>query len=59
MAGYKAFYKGREHELYADSYYEAQQIAAKFFKARNRHEVTVVLYERDDGTEVVHSGASL
>ena len=51
--GYKAFYKGRELELYADSAYDAQKKAAATFKARKAYEVSVVLCEKD-GETVVH-----
>lgn len=54
MNGYKAFYKGRETEVMADTSYEAQQKAAAFFKAKKSHEVTVVLCEKQ-GQQVVHT----
>lgn len=40
---YKAFYRGRTTEVQADSSYSAQEKAAKFFKAKKSHEVTIVL----------------
>lgn len=55
MNGYKAFYKGKEVEVYADTSYQAQQKAAVIFKAKKRHEVDVYICERSDGTTVVHS----
>jgi hypothetical protein len=51
--GYKAFYKGETHEVYADTTYEAQQIAAKHFKAKKTYDVTVVLCEKN-GEQVEH-----
>ena len=59
MNGYKAYYKGREIEVYAETSYKAQQIAAAQFKARKSYGVTVVLCERKDGSTVEHSGAEL
>lgn len=43
MRPYKAFYKGKTHDLQAESSYAAQQAAAKFFKAKKAWEVIVVL----------------
>jgi hypothetical protein len=45
--GYKAFYKGRETEVWADTSYQAQQKAAAFFKARKEWQVDVYLCERE------------
>ena len=53
MNGYKAFYRGREKEVYAETSYQAQQIAAKEFRAKKSYEVTVVLCEKD-GEQVKH-----
>lgn len=54
--GYKAFFKGRNVELYASSSRMAQDIAAAHFKARKTWDVTVVLCEQG-GEDVVHSTA--
>lgn len=54
MNGYKAFYKGRQTEVNADTSYEAQQKAAAFFKAKKSYEITVVLCEKQ-GQQVVHT----
>ena len=54
--GYKAFYRGRETEVHASTSYEAQQLAAKVFKARKAYEVAVVLCEKA-GKQVVHAPA--
>lgn len=54
MNGYKAFYKGRQTEVMADTSYEAQRKAAAFFKAKKPYEVTVVLCEKQ-GQQVVHT----
>ena len=53
MNGYKAFYKGKELEVYADSSYKAQQAAASEFKAKKSYDVTVVLCEIDN-KQVTH-----
>jgi hypothetical protein len=55
MNGYLAFYKGKKKEVYAATSYEAQTLAAKLFKVKEKkqHEVTVVLCEKD-GKQVIH-----
>jgi hypothetical protein len=58
MNGYKAFYKNRTCEVYADTSYQAQQKAAAIFKAKKAYEVTVVLCEKQ-GVQVTHSTASI
>lgn len=57
MNGYKAFYKGKSIEIFANTSLEAQQIAAKKFKAKKSYDVTVVLCEKND-EQVTHSPAS-
>lgn len=59
MNGYKAFYRGKSIEVYAATSLEAQTKAAAIFKARKSYEVTVVICERADGSQVTHSTASL
>ena len=54
--GYVAFYKGKRIEVYADTKYQAQQLAAKHFKAKKEWEVNVVLAEVD-GKPYVQSTA--
>jgi len=56
--GYIAFYKNKKMEVYAETSYEAQQKAAKSFKAKKSYEVTVVLCEKE-GEQVTHDGAIL
>jgi len=51
--GYKAFYKGRSIEVYADSSYQAQCKAKEQFKAKHSYDVTVCLCELD-GKQVTH-----
>jgi hypothetical protein len=58
MNGYKAFFKGRECEVYAASSYEAQLKAAQVFKAKKSYEVTVVLCEKQSES-VTHNPAIL
>ena len=53
MNGYKAFYKGKSIEVYADTSYQAQQKASKEFKAKKEYLVTVVLCEKDN-EQVIH-----
>lgn len=56
MNGYKAFYKQKSIEVYANTSYEAHQIAVKEFKVRGKqdHQVHVVLCEKDN-TPVIHT----
>lgn len=55
--GYVCFHKGRRHEVYAPSSYEARMAAQLYFKATKGYEVTVVLCERPDGSQVEHTAA--
>lgn len=48
-----AFYRNKRCEVYALTSFEAQAKAAKVFKARKQHEVTVVRADKE------HSGASV
>jgi len=59
MNGYKAFFKGREIEVRAETSYRAQLEAAKVLKVKDkdRHQITVVLCEKADGESVVHVAA--
>jgi hypothetical protein len=59
MNGYKAFYKGKQIEVYATTSYNAQIEAALKLKAKRPYEVTVILCERANGDQVIHSGAIL
>ena len=58
LCGYKAFYRGKEIELYSDTIYHAQLDAAKQFgvKPNKSYMVHVVLCQRADGSEVIHIG---
>lgn len=52
--GYKAFYKGKTLDVYANTSYEAQQLAAIQFKAKKSYDVTVVLCE-SMGEQITHA----
>ena len=54
MNGYICFYKGKQIEVTADKLLEAQDKAAKLFKAKKAYEVTCVLAEKD-GEQVTHT----
>jgi hypothetical protein len=59
MFSYICFYKGRQITVQALRSFDAQNIAAKKLKARRPWEVSVVLAARSDGSEVVHSAATI
>ena len=54
MNGYKAFYKGNNIEVMAESSYKAQLEAARVFKAKKSYQVSVVLCEKN-GQQVMTS----
>ncbi|KKL68103.1 hypothetical protein LCGC14_2128350 [marine sediment metagenome] len=58
MNGYKAFYKGKSIEVYADTVLEARRKAAEAFKvkANKAYRLAVVLCEKS-GQVVTHSTA--
>jgi len=56
MNGYKAFYKGRSIEIFADSSYQAQLKAAAIFKAKKAYDVTVMLCEVN-GQQIIHDAS--
>jgi hypothetical protein len=43
MRTYKAFYRGKQVEITAERSIDAQEKAAKMFKARKQYDVTVIL----------------
>lgn len=60
MNTYKAFYKGKEIEVKADTSFHAQEKAAVIFKAKKRYDVTVVLVALgEDNTPVTHSTSEI
>jgi len=63
MDGYVCFWEQKREEIYADTSYEAQELATAAFQKHTRkkvrsYQVHVVLAERD-GQDVVHSTASI
>lgn len=54
MNGYIAFYKGKKIEVWAETSYKAQLLAASQFKAKKSYDVTVVLCEVNS-KQVIHS----
>lgn len=58
MNGYICLYRGKTHEVHANTTYEAQQKAVAHFKAKKSYEVSVYLAEKD-GKEVTHDPAIL
>ena len=56
--GYIAIYRGKQKEVYAATSYEAQQKAAKLFKAKKAYEITVVLCEKS-GEPMMHNPSDL
>lgn len=55
MNGYIALYRGKQMEVRAATSLAARDEAAKAFRARKAHEVSVYLCERADGTPVTQS----
>lgn len=57
LCGYVGFFEGKRHEFYAASLFAAKQQAIAHFKPskKKEHMVSVVLAEKPDGTEVVHT----
>lgn len=45
--GYKAFYRGKTIEVFAETSFAAQKKAAILFKAKKSFEVTVILCEKE------------
>lgn len=55
MNGYKAFWRGKSTEVYADTSFQAQRKAAEFWRVKpnKQYEITVVLCEKS-GEQVTH-----
>jgi len=54
--GYKAFYKNKTIEVWAETSYQAHLLAAEQFKAgKKSHLISVILCERAGGEQVIHS----
>lgn len=54
MFSYVCFYKGKEITVQASSSYNAQQEAARIFRARKPYEVTVMLAAIGDQPYIHH-----
>jgi len=54
MNGYIALFRDKKIEVYANTPYEAQQIASKQFKAKKTYEVSVYLCELQGKQVVTH-----
>jgi len=64
MNGYKCFWNGKTIDIWAKTIYEAQQKATIEFQKGTRkkvkeYQVSPVLCERADGSQVIHSTAEL
>lgn len=55
MYTYVAFYRNKQIVIQAATSYAAQTAAAAHFKARKAYEVTVMLTNRPDGSQVTHT----
>ena len=57
--GYVCFYNRQRKEIYADSQYAAQRIAAEAFgvKPKFSYKVSVTLCERADGSNVIQTAS--
>ena len=51
---YMAFYKNKKTDVCADTSLEAQTLAANYFRTKKRHEVTVVLVEKNN-QPIIHT----
>ena len=51
---YMAFYKNKKTDVCADTSLEAQTLAANYFRTKKRHEVTVVLIEKNN-QPIIHT----
>lgn len=58
MFTYIAFYKGKEITVNALRSFDAQEQAARIFKAKKSYEVTVMLAAKDD-EPVIHHPATI
>ena len=58
MFTYVAFYKGKQITVNALRSFDAQETAARIFKAKKSYEVTVMLAAKDD-EPVIHHPATI
>lgn len=58
--GYISLFKDKKIEIYATSLYKAKCMAVEYFKPYKKDlwQVTVVLAEHADGSQVVHNGCN-
>jgi hypothetical protein len=55
MNGYKAFYNGKDTDIYASTLWDAKQKAIAFFKVpKSKHGLVAVVLAEKDGKEVTH-----
>jgi hypothetical protein len=59
QSGYVCLYNSKRKEVYADTQYAAQRIAAELFgvKPKFSYKVSATLCERADGSEVIHTAS--
>lgn len=55
--GFVAFYKGRRYEVYGTSLLAARDVVQKFTKAKKAYDINIMIAERADGTDVVHTAS--
>jgi hypothetical protein len=53
MSGYKAFYKNKQLDVYAETLLEARDKAARLFKAKKPWDVSVILCEVGSEQKVI------
>jgi hypothetical protein len=59
MNKYICFWRGKQTEVTAKTSFDAQNEAALRMKVKRPHEITTMLVELEDGTEVTHSTATI
>ncbi len=56
--GFVAFYKGAEYHVYAATLLKARDIVAKHCKAKKAYDINIMIAEREDGSEVIHTATA-
>jgi hypothetical protein len=59
MNSYLCFWRGKKVEVKAKTSYDAQTEAGLRMKVKRPYEITTMLVELADGTEVTHSTATI
>lgn len=59
MNKYICFWRGKQVEVAARTSFDAQTEAALRMKVKRPYEITTMLVELEDGTEVTHSTATI